>query len=510
MQYKKALALLIILATISRCVIASNIEFGNDEAYYWTYGLRLQWNYFDHPLMVALLIRATTLNLLFGHIEFFVRLGSIVCSGISTFFIFKMVCEFHSERAGYFAALLYNASFYASIIAGIFILPDAPQMLFWTASLWLLSVIVKLDNPPAYLWMTLGVGIGLTIMSKVHGAFIEVGLLLYIVFFKRQYLRSWKTYTLIIASGLVAAPILIWNVQNHFATFRYHSARVGGVHLKMDNFFREIFGEVFYNNPINFVLTAMALTYLLSRFRQTKQEILKVLALIACPMIVSLIILSLFNDTLPHWSGPAYVTLIPVVAVYVSDRFPKRRGSIVIYSSISFAVIIAAAAVTLIHQYPGTFGKRTAKDKFGQGDVTLDMYGWSQAAKIVDSVIQSDQAAHTMPDSAEFVMDKWFPAAHIDYYLARPLQKFVVGLGTMGDLHHYIWLNKYRLKNRSLGDSYCVFPSNYPADLKSNIFRQFGVIECAGIFPILRNGKVCRYFYVYRLRNFRGKVPMAE
>jgi hypothetical protein len=35
--------------------------------------------------------------------------------------------------------------------------------------------------------------------------------------------------------------------------------------------------------------------------------------MIALPMIGVFILISMFNETLPHWSGPAYVTLLPLV-----------------------------------------------------------------------------------------------------------------------------------------------------------------------------------------------------
>jgi hypothetical protein len=37
---------------------ASNTELLDDEAYYWIFSQHLDWGYFDHPPMTALLIRA--------------------------------------------------------------------------------------------------------------------------------------------------------------------------------------------------------------------------------------------------------------------------------------------------------------------------------------------------------------------------------------------------------------------------------------------------------------------
>ncbi len=58
MDFRKMVVRLIIISTCVRCLIAVFTGLGNDEVYYWTYSQHLQWNYFDHPPMVALLMQA--------------------------------------------------------------------------------------------------------------------------------------------------------------------------------------------------------------------------------------------------------------------------------------------------------------------------------------------------------------------------------------------------------------------------------------------------------------------
>src|ERR1700745_1018831 len=131
---------IIIISTVIRCIFASNVELGNDEVYYWTYALHLQSSYFDHPPLVALLIRLFTLNLRFNE-EIFVRLIAIIGSAINTWLIYKILCRIRNRQAGIYAALLYTACVYTSIISGLFILPDSPQVIFWMISIYLLLKI---------------------------------------------------------------------------------------------------------------------------------------------------------------------------------------------------------------------------------------------------------------------------------------------------------------------------------------------------------------------------------
>src|SRR4051794_32811307 len=117
MSIKSKVAWLILLSAVIRIFIATSTELGNDEAYYYTYALHLQSNYFDHPPGVAWLIRLTTLNLLFTS-ELFIRLGAIIFASGGTWVCYKTGILFRNERVGLYAAVLYNASIYSSIIAG--------------------------------------------------------------------------------------------------------------------------------------------------------------------------------------------------------------------------------------------------------------------------------------------------------------------------------------------------------------------------------------------------------
>ena len=94
---RKKVFLLILFSALVRCAVAYFLEFGNDEVYYWTYAQHLQWNYFDHPPMVALLIRLGTFNL-YLHNELFVRAGSIICAAINTWLIYLIGKKISDEK----------------------------------------------------------------------------------------------------------------------------------------------------------------------------------------------------------------------------------------------------------------------------------------------------------------------------------------------------------------------------------------------------------------------------
>src|SRR5258705_10065831 len=89
--YKKRVLILIVASSILRGIVAFWLELANDESYYLLYSRFLQWNYFDHPPMVALMIRLFTANLYLEDYPFFLRLGSIAGCALCTWFIYKCV-----------------------------------------------------------------------------------------------------------------------------------------------------------------------------------------------------------------------------------------------------------------------------------------------------------------------------------------------------------------------------------------------------------------------------------
>ena len=189
-----ALFFLIGISAIIRAILASNLDLGNDEVYYWTYALYPDWSHFDHPPMVGFTIQLFSFNLLFDS-EFFVRLGAIVFGTLNTLIIFRIGQKLKDSLTGLYAAILYNTSIYSFIIAGTFILPDSPQLFFWLLSILFALKALSSDEIQSKnkkdLLLT-GLFIGLGMLSKYTTVFIWFGIGGYILFNNRKCLNSFS------------------------------------------------------------------------------------------------------------------------------------------------------------------------------------------------------------------------------------------------------------------------------------------------------------------------------
>ena len=145
LPYQKKMWWLIGVSILFKIILSFFIELGNDEVYYYTYAVQPDWNHFDHPGMVGWMMRVTSFNLYWVS-TLSMRLGSILCAGLATFTIFRTGTLLKDERAGYIAAWMYSISIYTSIIAGLFVLPDSPQLLFFTLSIYWMVKFTKQAN----------------------------------------------------------------------------------------------------------------------------------------------------------------------------------------------------------------------------------------------------------------------------------------------------------------------------------------------------------------------------
>ncbi|MBY0434072.1 MAG: glycosyltransferase family 39 protein [Cyclobacteriaceae bacterium] len=499
----KRLLLLILISTAVRLVVAASVELSNDEVYYYLYALDLQPNYFDHPPGVGVLIWLFTGGLFLKH-ELFVRLGAVLCSAVGTLLIYRIGVAIKDERTGWYAALLYTFSIYASVIAGTFIIPDSPQLVCWLAVLLAMYQIIRSGASATFLkWCLFGLLTGLCILCKVHGIFLWFGFGLYILLFDRSLLKSPGLYVSALLTLVVISPIFIWNIQNDFITYRFHSDRVNETAFHIDYFLQALGGQLIYNNPINAGLIIAAFWALRSTSYLDKQALGFVL-LNGLPIIVVVTVMSMFNSMLPHWSGPGFVVLTLLAAAWLAEVSKEKSTSFIPRSiKISGQLITVAliAAVLLIRFYPGTLGSKDP-NKYGDGDFTLDMFGWKIFGNEFKTWFENQVKEGALSPDIAIVSHKWFPAAHLDFYVAAPVGKQVVGVGDLTDLHQYFWLNEKRALLQKGASALCVAPSNYTINLQENFAAYFESVKPVKTISVNRSGEQTRTFTIYLLENY--------
>jgi hypothetical protein len=426
----------------------------------------------------------------------------MVSAAFATWFVYKATATFSSMKAGWYAAVLLNTSFYASIVAGLFIMPDSPQLFFWTLSLWMLARILIEDDRKWSTWLIFGLAMGLCMMSKVHGAFIPVGFFMYCLLIKHTLLRRPQLYAALFISALFLVPLFIWNWNHDFITFRFHSSRivVTGLNLNEEHFRNEWLGQLLMNNPVNVALIALALT-IGYKYTSIRNPQLLVLIFIGVPLAIFLLLVSLFRPVFPHWSGPAYVTLTPVAAIWLAQFNHKKLFHRSLGFSISAFALFIIGWQAAINYMPGTLGSKN-EQTLGKGDVTLDRYGWKEAGSAFSRFYIYEVRRGRLPANTPVVIHKWW-GAHVEYYFCRQQGIPIIGLGTVYQVGTYVWMNE-RFKNIDRSVALCVIPSDEYVDATRAYGKWYRHISLASTIDVPRSGKKAHRFFVYQLRGWKG------
>ncbi len=506
-RYSNYVIYLIVISTIVRGVLAAILELGNDEVYYRLYGLYPDWSHFDHPLMIGLLIQISTLDMLFQS-EFFLRLGSVIIGAANIWMFFKIGRLIGDSRTGYYTSLLYVASIYASIITGVFILPDTPQSLFW---IWALYVIIKTVPLCPHLPMSginflkIGILIGLGIISKYTTVFLWIGIGLYIILYNREWLKSIWLYLSLIVTFIISLPILVWNIKNNFISINFHSERVDmtGYSIDMDYFLTEIIGELLYNNPVVYILIIIGIVAAISKKLNIEKSHIRIILISGLPIILTFIIFSLFRRTLPHWTAPGVTTLIPIAAVYVSQKYSKSKTKLpwTIVVSLVVTCFTIITGVAQINFGIVQLGNNQEYHRIGKDDPSLDMYGYKQAGSSFKKIVERDKELEIMSENSIYIGSNWFPLANYDYYAAKPSDLASYGIGNLSDLHKYAWINNENEGFKIGMDAYYLTDSREYDEPDSIFYKYFEKVIPGDTIQIYRGSKVAKRVFVYRMKN---------
>ena len=492
------LILLIIVSTLIRIILGSNLQLGNDEVYYWSYARYPDWSHFDHPPMVGIIIQLFTFDLLFDS-EIALRLGTIVIGSLNTILIYLIGKEIYDERAGFIASVLFTISTYGFIISSLFIMPDAPLTFFWMFSLLLFIKFTKeagLVKANIFLLLSFA-ALGLAVYSKYQAVYLLLGYFIYFVVYQRNQFKNPYLYLSLMIPLIFIAIIIYWNYLNSFAGISYHSNRVSFFSngFNVNSFLREIFGQIAYMNPFNYVLIIISLIAYKKKI-YFKRSYMGLLLFVSIPLILTTIFLSIFRDTLPHWSGIAYVTLLPIAAIYLSN---KKRITYVYYV-LFFILLISIVGIKVVNNNWFAMSKRIdlSSNRLGKNDPTLDMFGWDQIHSKLEEIEGSNKNLSNLPLASYM----WYPAAHLDYYVAKPMHKDIYVIGDINAIHKYYWINKEKAPLENGQDAiYITHSRNYhpPEETMNNYFKESTLLSK---FPIIRGGEIVEFGYIYLLKDY--------
>jgi len=249
-------ALLIAALTAMRLVYAGVLDLRTDEAYYWTWSKESVLSFLDHPPGIAWLIRFGTA--IFGDTNIGARFGGIVAMLVTQLLLADIVRRVtHDVRAVVFAVLMPEAALYYGLLMAK-VAPDTAMIPFAVAMLWSLVRLHESGDPRW--WLAAGLFTGLALLSKFTAIMLLPAVLAFALVpdWRRRWLFSpWPWLAALIAVA-VFLPVLIWNAQHDWASFRFQFVRAVATHQLSFRTVGEFIGLQF--GLVGFVLLPVVLS----------------------------------------------------------------------------------------------------------------------------------------------------------------------------------------------------------------------------------------------------------
>jgi 4-amino-4-deoxy-L-arabinose transferase-like glycosyltransferase len=256
-----AAAIVIAAMTALRVIYASLTDLRTDEAYYWTWSKEGALSFLDHPPVIAWFIRFGTA--IFGDTNFGVRFAGVLAMLVTQLLLADIVRRVtHDVRAIVFAVLMPEAALYYGLLMAK-VSPDVALIPFAVAMVWALVRLVESND--GRWWLAAGAFAGLALLSKFTAIMLlpAVAAFMLVPKWRARWLRSpYPWLAVLIAVGLFL-PVLIWNAEHDWASFRFQFVRAAATHemsfRTLGEFFSLQFGLVgFILLPV--VLTGVTLT----------------------------------------------------------------------------------------------------------------------------------------------------------------------------------------------------------------------------------------------------------
>ena len=348
---------------------AASTELIADEAYYWVYSRFPAWGYFDHPPMIAFIIKS-------GYAIFHNELGvRLICALLSTFTI--LITESLTERKNPFLFYTIVLSIGVFQIAGFLAVPDTPLLFFTALFFYAYRSFIKNTN-----WkntLLLAIAISLLFYTKYHGLLI----VLFTFLSNIKLFTRWQTWLAGLFVLILYAPHLLWQWDHDWVSIRYHLFESNVNAYKFSYTTDYLLGQILLSGPLaGFILLPAAFIY------KVKNQTEKALKFTLIGIYLIFLVSSFRGKVEVNWTMPALIPLIILSHQFIIDKISWIKPLRII-AFVSLLLIIAARIYLVVDIGPdnslkGRFHNKdwakTIADK--TGDVPVVFYNSYQRASL--------------------------------------------------------------------------------------------------------------------------------
>lgn len=394
-------------------LFAALVPFTFFETHYALYGYYWQWSYVDHPPLIGWLQGVVQW---FSGSDFAMRIAPI-CLTLATQYTLVAICQrLYPQSVRSSVALAWVLQLLPLTHIAFAAAPDLPLALCMALSFWFLLDIIEHDNWRG--WLGLGAAFGCAALSKYTAFTLVLSLPLALWFAGRglRWLWSLKLWAAVLVAALICSPVLWWNWQNDWLSFRFQLGYQGGSGgWSLANFSSALAVQLGSYSPL--VLAVLLL------WRQANRRLLlshKLCLAWALPVLVLFLYQAGAGRTSPHWTYGAWLSLTPALAYWLQQHWQHRWVKLITLSWAGLLTLGLSASLLLA----------TPLIPFDEFKHPMRRFvGWQQAANHAvqlrgDWQAELDREASAGP-APQIMVYNWHYAGPIAWY-TRPQPVFDV------------------------------------------------------------------------------------
>ena len=111
-----------------------------------------------------------------------------------------------------------------------------------------------------------------------------------------------------------------------------------------------------------------------AKFQAKSAKAINLLLWLSLPLILTFWFISLFNATLPHWTGPAFIPLFLLAGVYWAS-YSRKFIPVILQFAMGFMLVLMVGYISLVKFYPQQLGSQKLEN-LGEYNPINDVTGW--------------------------------------------------------------------------------------------------------------------------------------
>jgi len=308
---------------------------------HWVWSKYLSLSYYEHPPMIAWLFRVITL--IGGDTESTLEVGSQLVTLTILLMIYIGTYKLYGQKASLITLIILCSMPYFTL-GSIFLHITQPFLFFWIISLFLL--IRFHQESKNKLLVFIGIVAGFGALSKYIMLLFYLGFFIHLLIYsktRKEIFNPW-IYVAGLISLVVFLPVLLWNYQHDWISFRWQFGKATSGSEFGENTLAFTVGHILLFSPFWFIFGIFGIWWIKDKFLQAKNPESVILIISIFPLIFFTIMSLKGSISDPHWVNIAYVGIAILLGNVLFLQLNIRK----LFSLLAIAIIFNITMVSFV------------------------------------------------------------------------------------------------------------------------------------------------------------------